>query len=179
MSANALPASPERYSRGAIILHWLTALLVAAAYFAIEFRGPKGSAERPFWTGMHEWAGLLVFSLACLRVVWRTRHEPPEDLNESLILAILARLAHLALYAFILAQPLLGALTLNFNGHPVNLIGLEWHFSIAAPNPTWRPFVKEAHQLIGKLFYFVIGLHALAALWHHYIKGDATLRRMV
>ncbi|OZI74232.1 cytochrome b [Bordetella genomosp. 12] len=173
-----LTAAP-RYTRGAVALHWITAVLVALAYLAIEIRGPKGDPSRPFWTGIHEWAGCLVLAAALVRIGWRARNEPPIDLNESLLLSILARLAHLALYIFILAQPLLGMLTLNLADRPVTLIGLDWSFRIAAPNPEWRPLVKESHELIGNLFYFVIGLHALAALWHHYIKRDDTLRRML
>ncbi|ANY15575.1 cytochrome b [Bordetella pseudohinzii] len=169
----------QRYTRGAVALHWITAVLVALAYLAIEIRGPKGDPGRPFWTGIHEWAGALVLLVALVRVGWRARHEPPADLNESVLLSILARLAHLALYIFILAQPLLGMLTLNLADRPVTLIGLDWSFRIAGPNPEWRPLVKEAHELIGNLFYFVIGLHALAALWHHYVKRDDTLRRML
>ncbi len=169
----------QRYTRGAIALHWITAVLVALTYLAIEIRGPKGDPGRPFWTGIHEWAGALVLLVALVRVGWRARHEPPADLNESVLLSILARLAHLALYIFILAQPLLGMLTLNLADRPVTLIGLDWSFRIAGPNPEWRPLVKEAHEIIGNLFYFVIGLHALATLWHHSVKRDDTLRRML
>lgn len=170
---------PQRYSRPAVVLHWLIFLLVALAYFAIEFRGPRGAPERAFWTGIHLWAGVLVLLLSIVRIGWRATHAAPAPVPGPALQTCLARAAHVALYVFILAQPILGILLLNLNGRPVTLIGLDWSFAVVGPNPGLRPAVKEAHELLGNAFYFVIGLHALAALWHHYIKRDDTLKRMI
>lgn len=64
-------------------------------------------------------------------------------------------------------------------GHPVKIAPLGLSFTLFDANPTLRGPLKEAHELIGNSFYFVIGLHALAALWHHFVKRDATLRRIL
>lgn len=175
---NRILAGQERYNRPAVFFHWAIFLLVALAYLAIEVRGPKGTDSRVFWSNVHYLAGSLVLALAVLRIVWRFAGGAPRELPQPAWLALFAKLAHLALYAFIVAQPLLGIMTLNFGGKPVTLAAIDWSFTLFAPNAALRSTVKEAHELIGNVFYYVIGLHALAALWHHFVKRDATLRRM-
>lgn len=169
----------DRYSKPAILLHWMIFLLVALAYLAIEVRGPKGSTSRVFWSNVHFWAGSLVLSLAALRLVWRLWRGAPAEIDSGRVLAFLARLAHLALYLFIFVQPLLGILLINTGGHPVTLAGLNLPIVLAGADPLARSVIKEAHEFIGNLFYWVIGLHAAAALGHHLVFRDNTLRRMI
>jgi cytochrome b561 len=93
--------------------------------------------------------------------------------------AALAVLVHLMLAVFIIAQPLLGMLMVNLGGHPVVLAGPNWAFTLVGPDPHMRTIVHTVHITLAKAFYFVIGLHAFAALWHHFVKRDMTLRRML
>ncbi|MCI2810941.1 cytochrome b [Eoetvoesiella caeni] len=168
-----------RYNKPAIFMHWAIFLLVVIAYVAINVRGPKGSDTREFWTGIHVWAGLFVLSLSLARVGWRLTHTPPPDEPGSALMSFLAKAAHIALYAFIIVQPLLGILIFNLEGHPVILMGSGWSFSVVGANAALAPLAKDTHELLGNIFYYVIGLHALAALWHHYILHDNTLRKML
>ena len=46
-------------------------------------------------------------------------------------------------------------------------------------DPAAREVVEELHESLGEIFYWVIGLHVAAALWHHLVKRDNTLRRML
>ncbi|PUA20039.1 cytochrome b [Glaciimonas sp. PCH181] len=176
MQTAAFP--PQRFSRPAQFLHWAIFLLVALAYLAIEVRGPKGSASRIFWSATHYWAGISVLALSVIRLCWRFYQPPPAPEPDTAILLFLAKVTHLMLYIFIIAQPILGILTINFGGHPVTLAGLG-SFTIVSPNHDLRDTVKWLHETLGNAFYFVIGLHALAALWHHFVKRDNTLRRML
>lgn len=169
----------DRYSRPAIFFHWAIFLLVALAYLAIEIRGPKGSESRAIWTSVHFWAGTLVLSLAILRLLWRLWAPPPEEIDSNRVLAFLARAVHVALYVFIFAQPLLGILMVNTGGHPVTLAGLNWSYALVGPDATARPLLKSAHVWLGNAFYWVIGLHAVAAIGHHVVFKDRTLRRMI
>ena len=82
-----------RYNKPAIFMHWTIFLLVVIAYVAINVRGPKGSDLREFWTGIHLWAGLLVLSLALVRVGWRLIHNPPPDEPGSALMISLAKAA--------------------------------------------------------------------------------------
>ena len=172
------PSSQERFSRPAVWLHWAIFLLVALAYLAIEIRGPKGSDSRAFWSATHFWAGFGVLMLSIVRVAWRSYQTPPPPEPDLPFLQFLSKAAHLLLYIFIIVQPILGILTINLGGHPVTLAGLG-SFTVVGPDHDLRKIVKEVHETLGNVFYWVIGLHALAALWHHFIKRDNTLRRML
>jgi cytochrome b561 len=169
----------DRYSKPAILFHWVIFLLVALAYLAIEVRGPKGTESRVFWSNVHFWAGSLVLTFASLRLLWRLWHGAPDDVASSRVLMFLARVTHLALYLFIFVQPLLGILTINTAGHPVTLAGINLPIQLVGADPNARHAIKDAHEFIGNLFYWVIGLHAAAAIAHHALFRDNTLRRMV
>ncbi|WP_310633055.1 cytochrome b [Paraburkholderia sp.] len=173
------PAAAERYSKPAIFFHWIIFLLVALAYLAIEIRGPKGSDSRAFWSNVHFWCGTLVLTLAVLRLLWRLWHGAPQDIDSNRVLTFLSRLVHLALYLFIFVQPLLGILMINTAGRPVTLAGIDLQIVLVGADPVARQFIKEAHELIGNAFYWVIGVHALAAIGHHLVFRDNTLRRMI
>ncbi|HEP6276196.1 TPA: cytochrome b [Burkholderia vietnamiensis] len=172
-------AKQSRYSTPAIFFHWAVFLLVALAYLAIEVRGPKGSDSRAFWMNVHLTAGTFVLALSVLRVVWRMVSRAPDAIVQAPLLKWLSTLAHLALYVFIVAQPLLGIMMVNMGGKPVSLDWLGVSFTLFGPDKALRPTIKEAHELIGNAFYFVIGLHALAALYHHFVRRDDVLRRMM
>ena len=172
-------AKQTRYSSPAIFFHWAIFLLVALAYLAIEIRGPKGSDSRVFWMNVHQLAGTFVLVLSVLRVLWRAVSRVPEAIPQATLLKWLSKLAHVALYVFIIAQPLLGIMMVNMGGKPVSLDWIGVSFTLFGPDKALRPTLKEAHELIGNAFYFVIGLHALAALYHHFIRRDDVLRRMV
>jgi cytochrome b561 len=172
------PAS-EHYSKPAVFFHWAIVVLVAIAYFAIEVRGPKGTESRVLWSNVHFWAGSLVLAIAALRLVWRLWRGAPADIDRNRFMMFAARAAHLALYLFIFVQPLLGILMINTAGHPVTLAGLDWQIQLVGADPAAQHAIKEAHEFIGNLFYWVIGLHAAAALAHHLLLRDNTLRRMI
>ncbi|SMG61456.1 cytochrome b [Paraburkholderia susongensis] len=169
----------DRYTKPAIFFHWIIFLLVALAYLAIEIRGPRGSDSRVLWTGVHLWAGTLVLTLSVLRLLWRLWAGAPEEIENNRPLAFLARGAHLALYVFIFVQPLLGMLMVNAGGRPVTLAWTNISFTLVGADSIARPLLKDAHELLGNVFYGVIGLHALAAIVHHVIFKDRALRRII
>lgn len=173
-----MSAASERYSKPAVFFHWAIVVLVALAYFAIEVRGPKGTESRVLWSNVHFWAGSLVLTLAVLRLGWRLWRGAPADIDSNRAMMFAARIAHLALYLFIFVQPLLGILMINTAGHPVTLAGLDWQIRLVGEDPIAKQAIRQAHEFIGNLFYWVIGLHAAAALVHHVLLRDNTLRRM-
>jgi cytochrome b561 len=179
VTSPAAPIVAVKYSRPAIVLHWLIFLLVALALFAIEVRGPKGSDSRAFWTGIHMWAGVSVLCLTAVRLIWRLVNGVPAAEAGGGVLAACARALHLLFYVVLIAQPLLGILMINFGGHPVTLMGSGISFSLTAQNDAARPVVHDVHVFLGNALYYLIGLHALAALWHQYVLKDGTLRKML
>jgi cytochrome b561 len=183
MSKSSLAASTASvsyyYDGLSIAFHWLTVALVCLAYLTIELRGPSGTALRQFWTSVHIGAGLCVLAVTVARLFWRSRRGTPTAQGGPRMVRRLAIVAHAALYAFLLAQPILGVSMLNSAGHPVVIPGSPWSVQVVPVSPLLHAITKQAHELIGNGFYFVIGLHALAALWHHFVVRDNTLRRML
>lgn len=181
------PGSPlssvGRYAPPAIFFHWAVAVLIAIAYAAVITKGylPKGSAPRALSMTIHEWAGIAVLVLAVPRLLWRLIAGAPAALpGQGWLVRTGSAAVHLLLYLFLFAQPVLGYLTLNAGGHVLTIPGLD----IALPqfvgkDTELRGSIKEIHETLGTAFYWVIGLHALAALWHHYFRRDDTLRRML
>jgi cytochrome b561 len=176
---SAVTVAPVRYSRPAIILHWLIFLVVALALFAIEIRGPRGSDTRPFWTGIHMWAGVSVLCLTAVRLVWRLVHGVPAAEAGGGFIAACARVLHLLFYVFLIAQPLMGILMINFGGDAVSLMGTSLSITLVDENDAASKIMQTAHVFLGNALYYLIGLHAVAALWHQYVLKDGTLRKML
>ncbi|MBV2181501.1 MAG: cytochrome b [Castellaniella sp.] len=174
--------SPQNhYNRLSIALHWLTLALLIAVYALIELRdlAPKGSALRDGIQMWHETLGLTVFCLFFFRLaVRRTFGIPPITPEPLAWQHTAARVMHWALYLFLILTPVLGWITLSAQGKVVPFFGYEWP-ALMGPDKAWGHDLKEIHETIGNLGYYLIGLHALAALYHHYIVGDNTLQRML
>jgi|GEM_PF-2811909 len=80
----------------------------------------------------------------------------------------------------LIVEPLLGWLQVSYGGVRIILPVLGWHLSaLVQPAPQSEELAGEVHALIGNVFYGVIALHVLAALWHHFIRRDNTLKRML
>jgi cytochrome b561 len=88
-----------------------------------------------------------------------------------------ANVMHIALYALMIGMPLLGWLLLSANGKPIPFFGLELP-ALIGKNKDTADSIKEIHETIGTAGYYLVGAHALAALYHHYVKRDNTLIRM-
>jgi cytochrome b561 len=173
--------SPVRYGPVSIGLHWLMLLLLAAVYAAMELRGifPKGSDPREAMKAWHYMIGMSILVLALVRLVAHFSDpappiEPPPAGWQKLAAAVM----HLALYALMIGMPLLGWILLSAEGKPIALFGMELP-ALVAKNDQLGKLTKELHETVGNIGYFLIGAHAAAALFHHYITRDNTLRRML
>ncbi len=163
-----------------IALHWLMLLLIVAVYVFMEFRGifPKGSEPREFMKALHFMLGMSVFFLVLLRLVVRFSTKVPNIIPEPKpIEKLLAKIMHIALYVFMIGMPLLGWLILSANGKTVPFFGVQLP-ALIAENKDLGKVLHEVHEIGGSLGYFLLGGHALAALFHHYVKKDNTLLRM-
>ncbi|PLQ02526.1 cytochrome b [Cupriavidus pauculus] len=182
-TAAALEAAPfARHDAVAIAFHWLMFVLVAVAYAAIELRGftGKGTTARMVVMDVHEWAGVLVLALIVPRLIWRAVRGAPAPEPYGRLGQLAGAAVHGLLYLFLLAQPILGVLMINAGGHALTVPGLGIDLpSLIARDAALKDLLGEIHETVGNAFYLVIGLHAMAALFHHYMLGDNTLRRML
>jgi len=180
MMASNVPVA--RYSRTARWFHWSAFAFVALAYLLINLRDitTHGSEARLLTMQGHIVAGLVVLALVLPRLLHRLRNVPP-PITPPIARweAMLSGCTHVALYAFLVVQPLLGLLTVFSGGH-----GIVIPFtSLQVPSPmaadrALSHQLEDIHGTIGTIFYYVIGLHIVGATWHHFVRRDDTLRRM-
>ena len=173
--------SDSRYSTMSIALHWLMVVLLAVVYACIEFRGifPKGSGGRALIVEMHFMLGLTVFVLVWLRLFARSLGVAPKIVPAPpQWQALLATLMHIALYALMIGMPIAGWLIVSAQGHSVMFYGIELP-PLIGENKDLSKQIKEWHELGGAIGYWLIGLHALAGLYHHYFMRDNTVLRML
>ncbi|PPC83804.1 MAG: cytochrome B [Methylotenera sp.] len=171
----------NRYSTITIILHWLMLLLFVAVYASIELRElfPKGSDPREALKAWHFMLGLSVLILVVVRIYGRlTSITPPITPTPAAWQTLAAKLAHLALYGIMIAMPLLGWVILSAAGKPIPFFGFELP-AVVAENKELAKSLKELHETIGVLGYYLIGLHAGAAVFHHHVMKDDTLTRIL
>jgi len=169
----------NRYSLLQISLHWLTLLLIVLTYAAMLTRGYFPEDQRPWVRLLHYNFGIAVWVLVFIRIGLRHRYlSPPITPAIPQWQALLATLMHWCLYLLFLALPILGVLALEYGGR--SLVFLGWQVpQFVTPDPATRAWIKNTHELLASVGYYVIALHALAALFHHYIVKDDTLKRMM
>lgn len=176
-----LNSTADRYSRLSITLHWLMVLLLVAVYSCIELRElyPKGSDPREALKVWHYMLGLSVLVFVVLRLYARLAAPPPDVRPAPPRWAGLsAAIMHLALYLLMFGMPLSGWLILSAAGKPIPFFGLELP-ALLGEDKELAKAIEELHETGGDAGYFFAGLHAAAALYHHYLVRDNTLVRML
>lgn len=172
----------NNYGSLSIGMHWLMLLLLVAVYACIELREfyPRGSDLREGLKTWHFMLGLGVLALVFARLAIRLASGSIPPIQPALPLwqERLAALMHLALYAFLIAMPLLGWLVLSASGKPIPFFGLQLP-ALVGVDKALADSLKEIHETIGTIGYYLVGLHAAAALVHHYVNRDNTLLRML
>ncbi|MCU0975153.1 MAG: cytochrome b [Steroidobacteraceae bacterium] len=171
----------DRYGTLSIALHWIMLALLAAVYACIELRElyPRGSEPRDLLKTWHFMLGLTVFLLVWVRIAARWHGgTPPIVPPPPAWQRLSARAVHLLLYLLMILMPIAGWTILSAEGKPVPYFGLTLP-PLVAPDKELAELVEGLHESAGTAGYWIIGLHAAAALGHHYLRGDDTLRRMM
>jgi cytochrome b561 len=176
-----LTNTAARYGTLSIALHWLVFLLLVGVYACIELRElfPKGSDPRDALKAWHFTLGLTVFGVVWVRLALRLFQAtpaitPPVPARQ----LVLSRIIHFALYAIMIGMPVLGWLVLSGEAKPIPFFGLGLP-PLMGENKELAEILEEVHETVGTVGYVLIGLHTLAALYHHYFMRDNTLRRML
>jgi cytochrome b561 len=168
-----------RFGGPAQLLHWLTAILVLAAFLVAEGGPPSrvyGEANAANLQ-LHESLGLAVFVLVLIRLVWRPFDRIPEDPPMPSWMEMASRASHWVLYALLVAVPLTAILGTQFAGHAVTTyLGQFGPFF-----GRWEAgeALAEIHGTLGDAIIWLAGLHAAAALYHHFFLRDRVLKSML
>lgn len=169
----------SRYDRTTITLHWLTAGLVVTLFLLAEGWGFVPRDIRKAGQSLHISLGILLAAVLVARLAWRGsagRRLPPANTG---LLHLAAKAAHHVLYLLLAAQVTLGFVFRWAQGEPFAFFGLFAVPPAFTPDPDLANRIGGLHNLVAWTIIVLAGLHAAAALIHHYVLRDGVLRRML
>lgn len=169
------------YTRTAIALHWLTALLILAAfgvgYYMVDLRLSPLKLKIYSW---HKWIGVSVFLLTVARLAWRMGHPaPPLPAGMKAWEKLLAGATHALLYLLLFAVPLSGWLMSSAAGFPVVYLGILPLPDLIGKDKELAEFLKFLHFFLTAAFGLLVLAHIGAALKHRLLDRDDVLARMI
>jgi cytochrome b561 len=175
-------SSPASYTKVAIAMHWLIALLIFLNVgVGIYMEGfPKSAPGHDAVLFYHASIGSLIFMLAVVRLIWRSTHRPP-GLPASIASwqQTAAHTLHWVLYSLMLLVPLTGYMHRMAGGHPISFFGLGYLPVLIGKSEPLRLLTDTLHVcLVWVLCILVVG-HIAAALKHRLIDRDDVLKRML
>ena len=192
----------DRYTKTAIILHWLLALgifgMLALGWFMTDLprEAPKQStydlfnwgiytwqlseeaSPRTFYFNLHKSIGITLLFFIVIRVIWRISHKPPAALKSYKAWERkLSTGAHHLLYLLMLVVPLSGLIMSIASKYGVKWFGLD--FIAGIDSKPLREIFHEVHEIAGIIILLIIAIHILGALKHKFIDKDETMKRML
>jgi len=184
----------ENYGVIAKTIHWLTALCFLGAYIAVYYRQWFTEDKTPEnWNALqlHLSFGVSIGVLVLLRVIWRVMNTQPTPEPGTLIEHKLAKVGHYLLYAVMIVMPITGYIGTGANTDFFFLFEITkfpdtWMFSQfieSTFNVDFKTFEKPIDfihkEVLGAwLVWMLIVGHIAAALYHHFVKKDRTMKKM-
>ena len=172
------PSAAARYGRGAIAFHWvMVALVIAVGTLGLLHDSwPKNT--QTFWINLHAVIGLLVLGTGIARLWWRCTHKPPAlPPGSGELSRWLAFPVHMLLYVLLLVIPVIGIVTFIWHGRVFNFGLFSVDFGVPKNPAIFQP-TEDLHGWLAYALFTLIGIHVLAALWHHFYRRDGLLSRM-
>jgi len=179
-----LANTDRRYGGVAIALHWLIAVLIvvllALGLYMVRLPDVGFDVRKITLILLHKQLGVVVLALALLRLAWRQLNPLPRFAdNVPQWQQVAAAFVHLWFYALMLAQPISGWLMSSAAGIRVELFGLFPLPDLVAYNDDLFQRLRALHHWLGYALAALLGGHVAAALRHHFVLGDDTLRKML
>jgi cytochrome b561 len=177
----AVGNSKRIFDRATRLMHWLTAALMLSAFvlaFSIDLATSR--AAHIAFLQLHRSVGLTIWLLTLFRLAWRSFAKYPDwpsDMSQTMRFAAVA--SEYALYALLLAQPILGVLQTNAHGDYVSLFFIGQLPALIEKNRPLAQQLLTVHKAVGFSLLGLIALHVSAALFHHFWRRDDTLTAML
>lgn len=162
-------------------LHWVITVLILGMLGLGWYmsRLPDASPLHHELVGLHKSTGVVVLALVVVLVVWRLFNPRPSNADLPVWQRILSRITHFGLYAVILVQPISGIIMTVASGHNVSVYGWFSLPQFLSKDKALAGPVHTLHVWLPWAIATLIGLHMLAALYHHFVRRDGVLRRML
>jgi cytochrome b561 len=168
------------YTRTAKAFHWIMAILIGGLLvLGLYMQDLPLSPQKLELYSWHKWFGVTVFILVWFRLAWRRSHRPP-DLSESLSprLRYAAHVGHTLLYVLMILIPLSGWLMSSAKGFQTVWFGLVPIPDLIGKSRALGDLLQQVHKALNIILTLTLTGHILAAMWHHFVLKDDTLRRM-
>ncbi|MEJ5991280.1 cytochrome b [Ramlibacter sp. PS3R-8] len=179
-----LTNTADRYGLLAILLHWGMAValvaLVGTGLYMVAMPNVGFDTAKITLILVHKAVGMGVLAAAVLRLAWRMANRMPR-LAAGLPLwqQVAARFVHLALYGLMIALPVSGWLMSSAGGYPIPLFGGIVVPDLIGVNDHLFQLLIAIHRWLAYAFILLASLHMAAALHHHAVLKDDTLRKML
>jgi len=172
--------SAPRYTRTAIALHWLMALLIVSTLcLGWYMSGLKFSPLRIRLFNYHKWIGITILTLAAARLLWRLFHRPP-PLPATIPpwQRFAAHAGHALLYLLFFMTPLAGWAYSSAAGFPIVYLGMIPLPDLVAPDKALAQNLERVHAVFAYTLAVLVSIHVAAALRHGFERPRGYLRRM-
>jgi cytochrome b561 len=160
--------------------HWLSVgLMLTILAIGYTISDHKGRASQIVAYDWHKWLGLTLLVLTAMRLAYRLARPVAEADDIAPMERLGSKLVHVALYLLMFVVPVIGWVSSNMLGFPVvlfNLIPTPYPFG---QNHPMGFLLLDIHVYLAWALTALIVLHAAAALWHHAVKRDSVLGRML
>lgn len=187
MSKSPTSSSSTRYDTVSRAFHWLTAIAVTIAFVLGPERfgrfmhqgGDPAARSDIVW---HETLGVAVFVLTLLRLIWVAFRPAAPQFAMPGWMHLSSKLAHLGLWALMLALPISAMLALGGEGYPLTLLGglrIDQFPAIAGSSLASLADWGDVHGFLGDAILAIAGVHAVAAIYHHVVMKDSVLLSML
>lgn len=159
-------------------LHWLMFLVLIWVGVLGLLHDDWPKRTQSFWINMHAMFGLILWALLIARCLWRIKHPPPMLPKEAGEWSRrLSGPVHWLLYALMFIIPLIGIVTFIWHGRVFDFGLFQINPGVASNRAIFHP-TEDVHGYLAYALFTLVGIHALAALWHHFVRHDDVLRRM-
>ena len=168
------------YSKTAIWLHWIIALLIIANIGLAELTEDMTREARGTYMDFHKAFGITILFLSLGRLIWRMGHKPPALPTSMPGWQIMAsKVSHFLFYALMIGLPIGGWLWMSTYPAPISYFGLfEVPMLPVEGNKALGEALHEGHELGGKVMLVLVIIHLAAVAKHQFMDKDNLIRRM-
>jgi cytochrome b561 len=180
MEAIPLSAVGGSYTRTAITLHWIAALLIVCNLaLGVSMTDLSLSPLKIRLYGWHKWIGITVFLTAAARLAWRSGHRAPPAVAMPAWQRRAASATHAALYVLMLGIPLSGWIYSSATGVSVVYLGLVPLPDLVGKDKPLAAVLKAVHGTLNFTLLVLVCVHVATAVKHHLVDRDGVLPRML
>ena len=166
----------QKYGLISIFFHWGMAIIILIT-FLLGKNLQDNFQNYYFILQLHNSFGLLIFTLAIFRIIWRYLNIKPDAPSNKIIFMKVASVTHIIFYILFFIIPITGYLLTNLQGDAASFFGTSLP-NILDKNSELKYYIHNIHYYLGNILLLILNLHVLGAFYHHLILKDNTLRRI-